>query len=182
MIKIDFDDTYEPQEIATSLDVATFYSDLKGGGNILLKIEVSALGDPLLPNVFNLAFGPMLANGDIDDTAQINHLNISKVFSTILLFGLSYLQANPEITIGVDGSNDTRAYLYHRMFRINKEYLDEYFVPIGVDWYVRLLRNGNVENDTHGLPFFKPKPEPFDYQRIPSDLYRYYMFHLRQNI
>ena len=102
------------------------------------------------------------------------------MFSTILLFCLVYLQTNPQITIGIDGSNDVRAYLYHRMFKTNRDYLSEYFVTIGVDWYVKLLRDGNVETDENGLPHFKPRPEPFDYQRPSANLYRYYMFQLKQ--
>ena len=84
------------------------------------------------------------------------------------------------MTIGIDGSNDIRAYLYHRMFLTNREYLDEYFVTIGVDWYVKLLRNGSIEIDNNGQVYFKPKPEPFDYHRLAINLYRYYMFRLKQ--
>lgn len=180
MIKIDFENTYEPIEVAEDLSFMTFHSEVTNAPEILIKIEISSLGDPLLPNVFNLAFGPLRENGSIDDTAKINHQSKHKVFSTILLFSLVYLQENPQITIGVDGSNDTRAYLYHRMFLTNKEYLNEYFVTIGVDWYVKLLRNNNIEVDANGLPYFKPKPEPFDYQRNAIDLYRYYMYQLKQ--
>ncbi len=58
--------------------------------------------------------------------------------------------------------------------------MDEYFVTIGVDWYVKLLRNGSIEADTNGLAYFKPKPEPFDYQRSATNLYRYDMYKLKQ--
>jgi hypothetical protein len=180
MIKIDFEDTYEPIQVAEDLSFMTFFTDVSNNPPILIKIEISALGDPLLPNVFNMAFGPISQNGDIEDTVKINHLNKDKVFSTILLFSLVYLQSNPKMTIGIDGSNDTRAYLYHRMFITNREYLDEYFVTIGVDWYVKLLRNGSIEMDSNGIPYFKPKPEPFDYQRPAKYLYRYYMYQLKQ--
>ena len=91
-----------------------------------------------------------------------------------------FLQENPYTSIGIDGSNDVRAYLYHRMFVTNYDYLKNYFFTIGVDWYVKLLRNGNVELDDKGNYFFKPKPEPFDYQRNSRELYRYYMFYLNQ--
>lgn len=111
---------------------------------------------------------------------KLNHLKNGKVFSTILLFALSFLQKNKSANIGVDGSNDARAYLYHRMFFTNKEYLSEFLIPIGVDWYVRMLRDGTVEKDPDGFVFFKPKPEPLDYKRSMKDLYRYYMFYLIQ--
>jgi hypothetical protein len=180
MIKINFEDTYEPIKVGEDLSFMTFYSEVKNAQKVLLKIEISSLGDPLLPNVFNMAFGPLNENGDIDDSAKVNHQNNDKVFSTILLFSLIYLQSNPQMTIGIDGSNDIRAYLYHRMFLTNREYLDEYFVTIGVDWYVKLLRNDTIEVDINGVPYFKPKPEPFDYKRLPTNLYRYYMYKLKQ--
>lgn len=145
MIKINFEDTYEPREVAEDLSFMTFYTEVKDLGDLLLKIEISSLGDPLLPNVFNLAFGPLKDNGDVDDSVKVNHLNTDKMFSTVLFFSFIFLQNNPQVTIGIDGSNDARAYLYHRMFSTNKEYLDDYFITIGVDWYVKLLRNGAVE-------------------------------------
>lgn len=179
MIKINFEDTYDSFEVAENLSEMTFYSEVINSGDILLKINISQVDDPHLPNVYNLAFGPLLDTGVIDDNAKINHQNKGKVFSTILLFALIYLQSNPEIIIGIDGSDDARAYLYHRMFLTNRKYLSEYFVTIGVDWYVKLLRNNTVELDTDGSPYFKPRPEPFDYQRPTTHLYRYYMFQLK---
>lgn len=157
-----------------------FYSEIEDSTDVLIKIEISPYGDPLLPNVFNLAFGPLSASGEIDDTAKINHQNKNKVFSTILLFSLVYLQSSPDVVIGIDGSNDVRAYLNHRMFLTNREYLNEYFITIGVDWYFKLLRDNTVEMDEGGFPYFKPKPEPFDYQRPARNLYRYYMYQIKQ--
>ena len=179
MIIINLEDTYEPIDVAEDLSFMTFYSEVTNSPNILIKVDISPLGDLHLPNVCNMAFGPLI-NGDIDDKAKINHQSKDKVFSTILLFSLIYLQSNSKITIGIDGSNDIRAYLYHRMFLTNRTYLNEYFVTIGVDWYVKLLRNGDIELDTNRQPYFKPKPEPFDYLRPARNLYRYYMFQLTQ--
>jgi len=179
MIKINFDDTFEPIEVAEDFSFLTFNTTDKKGVEVLIKIQISSLQNPLLPYVSNLAFGPLDINVKINDSAQIYHQNKAKVFSTILFFCLAFLQQNSHITIGLDGSDEVRAYLYHRMFLKNKEYLEDYFIAIGVDWYVRLLRNNDVERDSNGYPFFKPKPEPFNYSRV-NDLYRYYMFHLRQ--
>ncbi len=178
MIKINFEDTYEPVEVAGDLSFMTFYSEVDNGRLILLKIKILPLGDPLLPNVYNMSFGPLLNKTEIDDNAKLNHQNSGKVFSTILLFSLLFLQTNPGFTIGIDGSNNVRAYLYHRMFLTNRIYLNEYFVTIGVDWYVKLLRNNSIESDAQGKPYFKPKPEPFDYNRPAKNLYRYYMYKL----
>jgi len=83
--------------------------------------------------------------------------------------------------IGLDGSDDLRATLYHSMFIVNKETMGEYFTSIGVDWYVKLLRNEeDIERTASGEPFFKPRPEAFNYHRTRHDLYRYYMLTLKK--
>jgi len=181
IVRINFDETCEMSSLMPDLKEATFYSIDKEGNSVLLKMKLTPLDYALLPNVYNLSFGPVTQDDNIDDAVRVAHQDHNKVFSTILLFALTFLQANPGITIGLDGSDDARAYCYHRMFHTNKEYLNEYFVAIGVDWFVRLLRNENIERLENGSPFFKPKPELFDYKRITRDLYRYYMFHLSNN-
>jgi hypothetical protein len=181
LVVIDLDDTYTPFNVAGDLSFMIFNCPLKSGRSIFLKIIIKPLENVLLPNVYNLSFGPPSDNDEIDDAAKIHHQDVSKVFSTILLFALTFLNTNKHVTIGLDGSNDGRAYLYHRIFGTNREYLNELFVPLGVDWYVRLLRTGFVELDVEGRPFFKPKPELFDYGRPAKDLYRYYLFHLASN-
>jgi hypothetical protein len=180
MIKIDFNNTYDPIEVKEDLTSMLFYSELKNEDNILLKVSIKELNYSLLPNVYNLSFGTIDENNRINDKVKLHHKDSDKVFSTIMLFTLMFLQENPYITIGLDGSNDVRAYMYHRMFVTNYDYLKDYFFAIGVDWYVKLLRNGKMEVDEKENYFFKPKPEPFDYERKSRDLYRYYMFYLNQ--
>lgn len=180
MIKINLEDTFEAIDASPNFDEYVFESTLRDNSVVQLKVKITNLGDPLLPNVYNLGFGPFNGFGEIDDAINLKHQDTGKVFSTIILFAIAFLQSNPDATIGIDGSNDLRANLYHRMFRYNFKDLKEFIVIIGVDWYVRLLRNGEIELDGNGLAFFKPKPEPFDLQRNSNDLYRYYMFSLNQ--
>lgn len=179
MIRINLDNTFEPILANDNFTEYTFESVLFDSSSIKLKIKITNLNDPLLPNICNLAFGPVDLDNQIDDFIKLKHANTNRVFSTILLCAITFLQKYPDKMIGIDGSNDIRAYLYHRMFRFNYEYLDEYIISIGVDWYVRLLRNGNIEIDDTGLPYFKPKLEPFDLKRNPTDLYLYYVFYLK---
>lgn len=178
MININFDDTFELEEVSDDNSCMTFISPLKNGGQILLKVRLALLDDPQLPNVYNLCFGPLYGDGSVDDNARVNHQDVSRVFSTILLFCLNFLQENPGLLIGLDGSNDARAYLYHRMFVTNRDNLNRYFITSGVDWYVRLMRNGTVEVDENDEILIKPKPMNFDYGRNMNDLYRYYLFYL----
>jgi len=179
VVKINIECTYE-LALTADLTEATFNSHDKKGNPVILKVQIKPLYYPLLPNVYNLCFGPLKDDGIIDDNAQIFHKDLNKLFSTIILFCLTFLRVNPNVTIGLDGSNDVRAYLYHRIFCSNEENLCEYFVTLGADWFVRLLRNNDYERDEDGSPFFKPKTELFDYQRPARDLYRYYMFHLKK--
>ena len=76
-------------------------------------------------------------------------------------------------------ADDRRARLYHLLIKSNRAYLEDFFVVIGVDWYVRVFRDWTLEEDGEGNLFSKPKPESFDYDRQRHDLYRYYMFRLR---
>jgi len=181
MIKINLENTFEATYVSSNFDQYIFESQLKNNKIVQLKVKFTNIADSLLPNVYNLAFGPFDSTGKINDSINLKHQDSNKVFSTIILFSIIFLKDNPHATIGIDGSDDIRANLYHRMFRYNHKDLQDFIVIIGVDWYVRLLRNGTIELDIDGLAFFKPKPEPFNLQRKSSDLYRYYMFNLNHN-
>jgi hypothetical protein len=47
----------------------------------------------------------MNAEGEIDDKAELHHKDYSKVFSSILLTGFTYLKNNRDHYLGIDGSN-----------------------------------------------------------------------------
>jgi len=180
MIKINFEDTIVPLYVSSDFTEFRFISNLKDRTSIELQVQITKHPDVFLPEVYNLAFGPLGLDGQIDDSIRLHHDNKNKVFSTIILFAIIFLQENKDKSIGIDGSNDTRAYLYHRMFESNYEELSEFLITIGVDWYVKLLRCNDVERDEEGNPLFKPRPEPFDIERKSSNLYRYYIFSLNQ--
>ena len=182
MIKVNLLETFELEYVSKDAMWMTFFAPLRDGERILLKVSIELLNDPMLPNTYNWTFGPVDGEGNIDYMARVAHTNPDKVFSTILLFCLAFLRRHAGLQIGLDGSDDTRAYLYHRMFHTNREYLNEYFETIGVDWYLRMLRSGSFETDSQGRIFFKPRPEKFNYKRSKSDLYRYYMFRLNKRL
>lgn len=182
MIKIDFDNTYplERVEMNPQKSIAEFVSLQINADPVLMRVVIHPHPDPLLVNVYNLAMGPPVKDDSIDDKSRLKHQDSSAVFSTAILFALAFLTEYTDTTIGLDGSDDLRATLYHSMFITNREIMNEYFVPIGVDWYVKLLRNRQeIERTPEGEPFFKPRPEPFDYNRGRHDLYRYYMIKLK---
>lgn len=180
MIKINLEDTYEPIYINDDLTEFIFNSELKTEESINLYVKFYNFNDPFLPDVYNLAFGPLDENGEINDKIKLPHKDLNKLFSTILFFIITFLDTYKNRKVGIDGSDDTRAYLYHRLFLTNYNELDDLII-IGVDWYVKLLRNGMVEVDENNDPLFKPRPEPFDLKRPASDLYRYYLIERKQN-
>ena len=178
MIKINLEDTYEPKYVSEDFKYFIFESELHDNKLIELHVNIQVHPDLYLPNVFNLGFGPTKEDGTLDDKFKAKHKNINKLFSSILLCGILFLNQNKDNSIGIDGSDDLRAYLYHRMFRYNISNLENLSI-VGVDWYVRLLRNKiDIERDENGYPFFKPRPEVFDTERNPHDLYRYYIYKL----
>jgi hypothetical protein len=181
-VKLDFDDTYEIEPLTEDLRVSTFVSDLENGDTVPLRLEISSQPHALLPSVFNLAFGPMNSKGEIDDKAEIAHKDYSKVFSTILLAGLTYLTDHPDHYLGIDGSNNARAYLYYRFLQRNFTYLDRFFEMYGLKYYVRISRFGKNQYDN---PFdFKDVVPMTDRIRkgmvIMSNLmYNYFIFKLK---
>ncbi len=116
-VTIDFNNTYEIEPVSDDLRVSTFNTEIAGGEEIPLQVEISSSAHELLPTVFNLAFGPINEKGKIDDKAEIAHADYSKVFSSILLAALTYLTDHPDQYLGIDGSNNARAYLYYRFLQ-----------------------------------------------------------------
>ena len=179
MIKINLEDTYVPRYVSDDFDYFIFDSELNNGEAVELHVSIDQHPDEYLPNVFNLAFGPPDISGAINDKFKAKHKDTNKLFSSILLYGILFLKQNKEFSIGIDGSDDLRAYLYHRMFRYNIKDLNDLLLIVGVDWYVKLLRNKtDIERDGNGFPLFKPRPEAFDIERDAKDLYRYYIYKL----
>jgi hypothetical protein len=176
---INFKDTYPPVNIGLDFLEMRFISPQKDGANRELLVSLKPHSDPELPNVINLGFGPPDDHGGFDDHVKLRHADIHKVFSTVIFHALTFLEINPDLTIGLDGSDDSRATLYQLMFKFNREYLENYFFPIGVDYYVRIFRDNSYEQDEDGYYIKRPKAEPFNYTRNRHDLYRYYMFRIK---
>lgn len=178
MVTINLDETYGAQAVSFDREVSvmTFLSPQRNNEPIMIQVQIQPHPDELLASVYNLAMGPLDEHGQINDHIRLKHEDSDRFFSTIILFCVAFLDEYPELIIGLDGSDDLRATLYHSMISSNREHLSEYFACVGVDWYVKLLRNREeIERKPNGDPFFKPRPEPFDFTRTRRDLYRYYL-------
>lgn len=138
-VKIDFDNMYEIEWLANDFSYGRFFSQTPSG-EIELYVSILASNNPFLGQIPNLAFGPLKADGTIDDDAKIKHVDNSRVYSTMLFAALTYLKTQNLQFIGVDGSNHIRAFLYYKVLQLNYDYLAQYFHVAGVKYYVRLLR------------------------------------------
>jgi hypothetical protein len=181
-VKIDFENRYQVETIDSDLSSSLFTSILKDGTSVDLVIQICG-NHPFLPDVLNLAFGPLDEDGEINDNIKLHHTDHSKAFSTIVFAGMNYLQANPSKSLGIDGSDNARAYMYYRCMQNNFDYLTQYFEIYGVNYYVRILRHIKDADlasliDSQNIIAL---PQPISpTEQIPHEkLYNYIIFRLR---
>lgn len=181
-IRLDFNNRYDTEPFQGKVPYRRFFSELKTGIRIPIGILISQEAHPLMPNVYNLAFGPLDQDNNIDDQAKLNHKNYSKLFSTIIYTGIEFLLKNEDKFLGIDGSNNARAYLYYRCIQNNHQYLQQFFKLHEINYYVRVLRKNSDEDSDHPIdatdiiarshPILKEKKIKYD------RLYNYFVFNL----
>jgi hypothetical protein len=179
--KIDFNNLYEIDSISEDLKVSTFNTTLQNGHSLPLTVKISNESHALLPNVYNFSFGPLNAKGKINDKIELTHTDYSKVFSTILFSALAYLKTNPDHYLGIDGSDNARAYFYYRALQRNFDYLNRHFRMFGVKYFVRITRFGKTQYD-NPFDFEDIMPYPFRIEKgaqVSQDhMYNYFIFNL----
>ncbi|MBO9201522.1 MULTISPECIES: DUF6934 family protein [Niastella] len=179
-IKIDLDDSYTRRSLYQDSLLTTFDTTLKNGDVVPIAVKISDVSHPLLPNVYNLGFGPLGPDNRIDDKIKLYHQNYSRLFSTIILSGISFLKNNPDKLLGIDGSNNARAYLYYRCILNNNDYLRQYLNIYGVNYYIRMLRKfkeGDLPFDVEDI-LATPNVVSKGTQIRPEKLYNYFIFNL----
>jgi hypothetical protein len=180
-IDIDLKKTYEITLLADKADEFSFFSPTTQGHSQLITVKIKRASNPFMPEFLNLAFGPLGKDGVIDDFATVQHANYSKTFSTILLCAMICLRANPDLYIGIDGSDFRRAYLYFRTLQRNYHYLKQYFHIFGMKYYVRILR-GQDKHDQMPIDPEELTSVPFVINNEPltnhKSLYNYFIFYL----
>jgi hypothetical protein len=179
--RIDFNNLYEIDSISEDLKVSTFNTTLHTGQAVPLTVKISNESHALLPNVYNLSFGPLNAKGKINDKIELTHADYSRVFSTILFSALAYLKTNPDHYLGIDGSDNARAYFYYRALQRNFGYLHQHFRMFGVKYFVRITRFGKTQYD-NPFDFEDIMPYPFRIEKgakVSQDhMYNYFIFNL----
>jgi len=78
-------------------------------------------------NVFNLGFGDLLPNGEIDDMVNSNNGDIIKIFATIIHILQDFTEQNPSFEILFLGSTPQRTSLYNRMLKTYYQSFSEKF-------------------------------------------------------
>lgn len=181
-INKDFDYVYDFEEISPDLKLSSFSTMLNNGAQLPLVVKISNHPHELIPSVYNMSFGPLNKQGKNDDKAEITHEDYSKVFSTILFAADVYLEQRPDHILGIDGSDNARAYYYFRTLMRNFSYLDQHFVMYGIKYFVKITRLGRTQYD-NPFDFEDVIPYPdrlVPNQHVPQDLmYNYFIFTLK---
>jgi hypothetical protein len=185
-VKINFEDCYEIETLSNDLSLSKFNTVLKNGREITLGIQISNTVHPYLPEVYNLAFGPLNEFNQIDDKAKLHHKNHSKVFSTVIFTALTFLTENEAKYLGIDGSNNARAYMYYRCIQNNFEYLNQFFNMYGVNYYVRVLRKLKDGDESYPVDGNDLKAIPGRIEKgtviSPDKLSNYFIFKLKDGL
>ncbi|MBO9199726.1 MULTISPECIES: DUF6934 family protein [Niastella] len=92
-------------------------------------------------NVYNLAFGDLLTNGELDDLARSNNGDIIKIFATIIDVVRTFTTKNPSFIIYFKGSTPQRTLFYSRILKTYYQYYSTKFDVVG---YVD-TKNGLLE-------------------------------------
>lgn len=184
-IDINLNDTYEIEIRDSRLTDYTFDSPVVGGGKVRILVKIRLVSDPFLKDFINLSYGPPIEiEGEVvvDDFASIQHVDPSKVLSTVLLCGLIFLKSNPAEFIGINGSDIRRSYLYYRIILKNLSYLENYFKMIGAKFFVRVLRGWYKDSpptiDSSELIYTPHTIEKMSFPNYES-LYNYFLIYLR---
>ncbi|SMD31791.1 hypothetical protein SAMN04488029_0128 [Reichenbachiella faecimaris] len=185
-IKINLGDCYELEDVSNDLSSSKFVTTLSDDSEVEIGVLIGNTSHTLLTEVYNLAFGPVDKNNAINDTAKLTHKDHSKTFSTIVLASLTFLSANPDKYLGIDGSNNARAYLYFRIIQNNYDQLSQYFEISGVNYYVRILRKTKDTDSSHPVDSndMEAIPRPIQKgEKISSDkMYNYFIFKLKEGV
>lgn len=93
-------------------------------------------------NEYNLAFGDINKNGNIDDKVITNNGDAVKVLATVVGTIFTFTKKYPDASIHIAGSTTERTKLYHRMIERYLPEIDGVFFVLGY-------------NEVHGWISFK---------------------------
>jgi hypothetical protein len=112
-------------EIEAYPDNITF-DFISDGCNGKIPKRVQILPTPI-PNLYNLSFGDIKENGELDDLIISNNGDRNKILATILKVVVGYTYKYPDRYIFFKGSTEQRTRLYRIAVSLNLEELSEMF-------------------------------------------------------
>ena len=93
-------------------------------GKILKRVQILPIH---VPNVYNLSFGDIKENGELDDLTISNNGDRNKILATIVKVVVDYSYKFPDRYIFFQGSTEQRTRLYRIAISLNLEELSEMF-------------------------------------------------------
>jgi len=101
------------------------------------------------PNVYNLSFGDIIDDEDIDDYKISDNGDRNKILATVLKVVKAYTMKYPERWLYFTGSTEQRTRLYRMAVSLNLEELSEVFEIFaeieGQDEFVRFQKGLNIK-------------------------------------
>lgn len=87
---------------------------------------------PVAPNVFNLAFGDIDDNGELDDLSLSDNGDMAKVLATVVQTALIFFEMHPDKSLYFTGSSLARTRLYRALVAREIENWRDVFVVEGI--------------------------------------------------
>jgi hypothetical protein len=97
-------------------------------GKIPVVIQFNQLDNP---HEFNLAFGVMVENDNIDDNSRINNGDRDKILASVIAAIDSFTAEHPDNVVYFKGSTESRTRLYQIAITLNLDELVEHFDIFG---------------------------------------------------
>ncbi|NML20991.1 hypothetical protein HHL16_08905 [Pseudoflavitalea sp. G-6-1-2] len=137
---------YERYEFTdVSGDGKEYYFTSSGpNGDIKLTVQFT---ETCHLNIYNLSFGNLIANGDVDDMVKNRNQDRNKVLATVAVAAMDFLSKKPKAQLVFKGSNEARTRLYRMAISANLTLLQKSFELRGLtsfgDYsFVKTFRSG----------------------------------------
>ena len=115
-----------PYQIVKTGEVTYTFNSIGTKGTIKKLVQFSATSQN---GIFNVGFGDIQPNGEIDDKSESNNGDIAKVLVTIISIIFDYTHAHRDLKIVFTGSTSQRTFLYQRL-------LSRYYSIYSIDFTI----------------------------------------------
>ncbi len=95
-------------------------------------IELSVLFTLVNDGFYNLAFGRITAENEIDDLIVVNNGDRDKILATVAEAAFTFFNTYPDAIVYFSGSTESRTRLYKRAISLNLNELEQTFTIYGI--------------------------------------------------